>query len=234
MVYSGTEAAGQSEEALTYIAIDVETTGLNPERDRIVEVGAIRFDQHGNQIDTYISLVNPGCSIQPNVTAIHGIKDEDVAEARSFREIAHEFMSFICRPDKISTCNDSTNWNRHGPQLESIGIMTSLYDSQNRPALIAHNSKFDASFISCELKRNFHLHIPSYPIICTLSMAKRKFRFFRSRSLTSLACQLSLLKEGESITHRSYMDCILTSRLWRVMRGWEESCTFDKYYISSA
>ena len=44
----------------TYVALDLETTGLDPERDRIIEVGAVRFDPDGNELDTLSYIVNPG------------------------------------------------------------------------------------------------------------------------------------------------------------------------------
>ncbi|TAK62365.1 MAG: 3'-5' exonuclease, partial [Dehalococcoidia bacterium] len=44
---------------MSYVALDLETTGLDPDLDEIIEVAAVRFDARG-VIDRYQSLVNPG------------------------------------------------------------------------------------------------------------------------------------------------------------------------------
>ena len=64
----------------TYVAIDLETTGLDPTRDAIIEVAAITF--RGNEIvDEFASLVNPLRDIPPYVSQLTGITDEMVADA---------------------------------------------------------------------------------------------------------------------------------------------------------
>ena len=51
----------------TYVALDLETTGLDPERDTILEIGAVRFRGDGQVVDQYQQLVDPGCSIPERV-----------------------------------------------------------------------------------------------------------------------------------------------------------------------
>lgn len=64
----------------TYVAIDLETTGLDPTRDAIIEVAVITF--RGNEIvDEFASLVNPLRDIPPYVSQLTGITDEMVADA---------------------------------------------------------------------------------------------------------------------------------------------------------
>jgi DNA polymerase III epsilon subunit-like protein len=63
-----------------FVAIDVETTGLDPRRDALVAVAAIPFV--GGQAQTgFVSLVRPGRPIPPAATAVHGIRDQDVIDA---------------------------------------------------------------------------------------------------------------------------------------------------------
>ena len=53
--------------AKTYVSLDLETTGLDPMRDAIIEIGALRFD--GDQIlETFSTFVNPGRKIPPFIT----------------------------------------------------------------------------------------------------------------------------------------------------------------------
>src|SRR3990170_1727469 len=49
----------------TYVALDLETTGLDPEQDRIIEIGAVRFDASGRELEAYQQLINPGREIPP-------------------------------------------------------------------------------------------------------------------------------------------------------------------------
>ena len=62
-----------------FVSIDVETTGLNPTTDSILQVGAIKFDLSGNIIDQYEHLFYPeGNYIPLDATEIHGITLEKV------------------------------------------------------------------------------------------------------------------------------------------------------------
>lgn len=64
----------------TYVAIDVETTGLNPEKDTIIEVAAIQFRDH-DILDEFSSLVNPNRPIPSEITRITGITTHMVEDA---------------------------------------------------------------------------------------------------------------------------------------------------------
>jgi DNA polymerase III epsilon subunit-like protein len=69
-----------------FLAIDVETTGLDPRRDDIVSIAAIPF-VHGRAEPGYVTLVDPGRPIPAASTAIHGIDDAQVAGAPSLAEV---------------------------------------------------------------------------------------------------------------------------------------------------
>ena len=62
------------------VAIDLETTGLDPTQDAIIEVGAVRL-KDGAVIDEYTTFVNPNCSIPDYVTHITGITAQEVVDA---------------------------------------------------------------------------------------------------------------------------------------------------------
>lgn len=73
-----------------YLALDFETTGLDPARERVVEVGAIRFipgEAGVTEAGSLSSLVNPGIRIPRQVIAIHGITDEAVEGSPRFPEV---------------------------------------------------------------------------------------------------------------------------------------------------
>ncbi len=77
-----------------FISLDLETTGFHPDKDRIIEFGAIKFDLEGNK-ETLQILINPGVSIPQIVTHITGIKDADVASAPLFKNKQKEMEDFI-------------------------------------------------------------------------------------------------------------------------------------------
>jgi DNA polymerase-3 subunit epsilon len=76
-----------------YAVVDLETTGLWPDRERIVEVGIARFDGRGQLRDQWHTLVNPGPGVGTKVPHIHRITDRMVADAPQFHEVAGDVMA---------------------------------------------------------------------------------------------------------------------------------------------
>src|SRR5690606_34466654 len=76
------------------VAIDLETTGLNPSYDRIIEIGAVKF-QGDEVLGEYQTLVDPGTPISDFITQLTGISDEVVAGAPSIRDVIPDLRSFI-------------------------------------------------------------------------------------------------------------------------------------------
>jgi DNA polymerase III epsilon subunit-like protein len=78
-----------------FLAVDLETTGLDPRRDRIVSVAAIPF-VGGAPRPGYVTLVNPSCPIPPQATAIHGLTDAMVADAPSAEHVMRDLEALFC------------------------------------------------------------------------------------------------------------------------------------------
>ena len=78
----------------TYISIDLETTGLNPKQDRIIEIGAIKVVE-GKIMDTFSTLVNPGCSLEERIVELTGIRDEELADAPYIEEVFPKLEAFL-------------------------------------------------------------------------------------------------------------------------------------------
>jgi DNA polymerase-3 subunit epsilon len=74
--------------------IDLETTGINLSSDRIIEIAIVKVSPDGKQ-QVKRRLVNPEMPIPPSSTEVHGITDEMVSSAPSFRQIANEIKQFI-------------------------------------------------------------------------------------------------------------------------------------------
>ena len=106
----------------SYVAIDFETTGLDPNHDKIIEVAAILF-KDGEPKKTFSTLVNPGKNIPSFITGITGISNSMVSQSPKESEIINDLMKII-----------------------------------GSHPVVAHNVKFDWSFIESLCKRyNFCL-----------------------------------------------------------------------------
>jgi DNA polymerase III epsilon subunit family exonuclease len=81
-----------------WIAFDLETTGLVAEIDRVVEIGAVRFDPSGRELARFERLVDPERRMSPAAQAIHGISDADLAGAPPARAVLPEFLAFLGDP----------------------------------------------------------------------------------------------------------------------------------------
>ncbi|MCL4260819.1 MAG: 3'-5' exonuclease, partial [Anaerolineales bacterium] len=76
------------------VAIDIETTGLNDERDAIIEIAAVKFK--GRRIEAeWASVINPGRHIPEFITGLTGISDTETRNAPKLREVIHELEAFV-------------------------------------------------------------------------------------------------------------------------------------------
>ena len=74
--------------------LDLETTGINVSSDRIVELSVLKISPNGKE-EWMSTRINPEMAIPQKSTAIHGIKDEDVAKSPAFKEVARKLAAFL-------------------------------------------------------------------------------------------------------------------------------------------
>ncbi|WP_222983645.1 3'-5' exonuclease [Flagellimonas meishanensis] len=73
---------------------DLETTGTNVAKDRIVEISILKIHPNGNK-ESKTWLVNPEMPIPPEVVAVHGISNEKVANEPTFKDLSREIYTMI-------------------------------------------------------------------------------------------------------------------------------------------
>jgi DNA polymerase-3 subunit epsilon len=78
------------------IIFDTETTGLDSREDRVIEIGGVELVNRFPTGKTFHVFINPqGRAVHAEALAIHGISNEQLADKKTFPEIAEEFMEFI-------------------------------------------------------------------------------------------------------------------------------------------
>ncbi len=77
-----------------YVVFDLETTGLNPAKDAIIEISGIKV-KNSQPVEEFSTLVNPGMPIPPAATRVNGITDGMVDGAPDLREALGNFLDFI-------------------------------------------------------------------------------------------------------------------------------------------
>lgn len=77
----------------SYICLDVETTGLNPKEEKLIEIGAVKV-KDGQIIERFQSFLHPGRSLEARISALTGITDEMLKDAPKPIEVLVQFREF--------------------------------------------------------------------------------------------------------------------------------------------
>lgn len=78
----------------SYVSIDLETTGLNPKRDKIIEIGAVKVID-GQIAGSFHSYVNPGRKLEERIVELTGIRQEQVDEAPDIEDVFPQLEEFL-------------------------------------------------------------------------------------------------------------------------------------------
>lgn len=81
------------------VFFDIEATGLNVVRDRIVQIALIKYFKKDKAPEELSMLINPGIPISEEAMAVHGIMPRDVANKPTFQQVAQELYNFIGNAD---------------------------------------------------------------------------------------------------------------------------------------
>ena len=77
-----------------YTVFDLETTGVSPQTDKVIEISAIKV-RNGKAVGEFSSLVNPMRNIPYGATRVNGITDEMVADKPVFEKVLGDFLDFV-------------------------------------------------------------------------------------------------------------------------------------------
>lgn len=113
----------------TYVALDLETTGLNPSRDRILEIGAVKIVE-GEEQQVLSTLVNPGREVTPRIQELTGITNEMAATGMEYETAVGSLVEF-CQDLPILGHNILFDYSfvkraavNHGLTFEKTGVDT--------------------------------------------------------------------------------------------------------------
>lgn len=106
-------------EADEWVVFDVETTGLRPSTDRIVEIGLVRITADGRELDAWTTVVNPERDMGP--VHIHGLTTRDVLDAPRFADIAPDLLAHLAGAH-LAAHNAPFDVGFVGAELARLGI----------------------------------------------------------------------------------------------------------------
>ena len=78
----------------SYVCIDLETTGLNPKTDKIIEIGAVRVEEHVI-VEEWETFVNPDRQLDERIIALTGIRDGQLETAPMIEEVLPRLLAMI-------------------------------------------------------------------------------------------------------------------------------------------
>jgi DNA polymerase-3 subunit epsilon/ATP-dependent DNA helicase DinG len=136
-----------------YVAVDLETTGLDPERDAIIEIGAVRF-RADEVLDTWSNLVNPGRPIPYQIEQLTGITNMDVRKAPSLHSVTHSLARFVGRHPVVghNVGFDLSFLQRHGLLRGNLPVDTFELAS----ILMPHVARYSLGRLADALGIRFH------------------------------------------------------------------------------
>lgn len=111
------------------VLFDIESTGVDPSKDRIVEIALIKVHPDGSE-DSKTRRINPEMPIPPQSTAIHGITDEDVKDCPTFRAVARSLAEFIAGCDLAGYNSNKFDIPMLAEEFMRVGVPIDLTDTK--------------------------------------------------------------------------------------------------------
>lgn len=171
----------------SYVAFDIETTGLSPEHNEIIEIGALKV-REGKVVDRFIRFIESEAGIPPMITQLTGITNDMVEGAGNCGEVLPEFLEF-CEQDTLIGHNVQFDFSFVKTKAKELGYtydhmgmihlrLPKLFMQTFHPESLAHSAN---TIISKMQRRTGHIMMLWQPQNCIslwhIFMRKRNRRF---------------------------------------------------------
>ena len=152
-----------------YVVVDLETTGLNPKKDRVVSVGAFRIVEGRIRLgEVFNELTNPGRDIPPESIRVHAIVPDMIRSARPAWEVFEDFLDFLGKDILVAHHARFDmyfiNWvmrERYGFRLQNLVVDTIMMCRHAFPAADLVDVTREAKRCSLDsLAERFNIYLP--------------------------------------------------------------------------
>ncbi|HEY0069726.1 MAG TPA: 3'-5' exonuclease, partial [Chloroflexia bacterium] len=159
----------------TYVAFDLEATGMQPERDEVIEIGAVKF-RDGQIVARWESFVRPSQPIPYKVQQLTGIKPADVARAPHISQVANDFIKFVGDSPVIgqSVELDLAMLERHGVRLRNVAWDTFELATLLVPEAAVYNLRNVAAELGVSQEIAAHRAVADAELTMRVFLALRK------------------------------------------------------------
>ncbi len=190
------------------VAFDLETTGLSPLVDRIIEISGIKVTKDG--FETFDRLIQPGIPIPPFTTEIHNITDEMVADSPTIDSVIPEFVDFIAGFPLIA----------HNAKFD-VGfiVFDMLQNKLNLPAAKV--------YCSCALSRKVFTDFPNHKLATLVEKLDIKLENHHRALDDAKACLHVFTKALQTYYEQKKNTKILNSAFLFEMNSFDEDSELD-------
>ena len=133
-----------------FVSIDLETTGFDPQRDKIIEVGAVKF-KNNTVLEKLSILVNPMQIISQEISDLTGINQNELNLAKQWTDVKDEVVNFI---DNYPIIGHNVNFENQFLSENDINIVESFDTLSLARILLPNLPEYNLSGISKHLKFN--------------------------------------------------------------------------------
>ena len=219
-----------------YVVIDIETTGLDPRYDSIIELGAIRY-RDDIAVDKFSSLINPGHEIDAFISYLTGITNDMLALSPTLEQQLPAYLDFIGR-DMIIGHNVNFDINFIYDAAESLGLSSVSNDFVDTMRLSRRLFKEYKHHRLCDLVERFDIdHQPGHRVVADCCATASVYQYLKSyMQLNSIHFEYlnsnrphrpNLLKAADIVPQTDSFDeshplfgkvCVFTGALQRMLR----------------
>lgn len=181
----------------SYVVVDIETTGLDPKYDSIIEIGAIKYVD-GEEKETFSQLVKPN--------SYYILDDDDINETNDYCILDNQPIQYV--DSYITSLTGITNKMLENAQTEEQ-VLPAFKEFIRDEIIIGHNVNFDINFIYDSFMENLNEPLKNN-FIDTMRIARRLLKQLSHHRLKDLAehYQIDCKK-----AHRALEDCYITNEI---------------------